>query len=223
MEAKDQGSLFESEIPENASEILNLQEAAFWFNVSKANNGKRDNASSQNSTLVEKSKDEISDEPPEKKLKSDEFVTPQSSSSFDFFDSVLKKPGPQKMFHCTANTCKKTFTNAIDSKRCLEAHKFLASQPPTTKTDDCRNKTSEVSAVVSEQVSKVVSKQGPLRDTPTFGHSKSSPTTLSKSPKGHLISKCPFDVYKPKTKKIFARISALASKKRSSINSFLNN
>ena len=49
MEAKDQGSLFESEIPENASEILNLQEAAFWFNVSKANTGKRDNASSQNS------------------------------------------------------------------------------------------------------------------------------------------------------------------------------
>ena len=129
METKDQGSSFELEIPqvtqisENTSEILNLQEAAFWFNVSKT---------------AEKSNDEISGEPPEKKLKSDEFVTPQSSSSFDFFDSVLKKPGPQKMFHCTANTCKKTFTNAIDSKRCLEAHKFLASQPPTTKADDYR-------------------------------------------------------------------------------------
>ena len=196
MEAKEQGSLFESKILENASEILNLQEAAFWFNVSKANNGKRDYNSSQNSPLVEKSNNEISDEPPEKKLKSDEFVAPQSSSSFDFFDSVLKKPGPQKMFHCTANTCKKTFTNAIDSKRCLEAHKFLASQPSTTKTDDCRNKTSEVSAVVSEQVSKVVSKQGPLSNTATFGHSKSSPTALSKSPKGHLISKCPYGVYK---------------------------
>ena len=70
---------------------------------------------------------------------------------------------------------------------------------------DYRNKTSEVSADVSEQVSKVVSKQGPLSDTATFGHSKSSPTTLSKSPKGNLISKCPFGVYKltqKQTKKI---------------------
>ena len=196
METKTQGSSFELENPqetqitENMSEILNLQEAAFWFNVSKTNNR------NSPAPLAEKSNDESSGEPPEKKLKSDEFVTPQSSSSFDFFDSVLKKPGPQKMFHCTANTCKKTFTNAIDSKRCLEAHKFLASQPPTTKTDDYRNKTSEVSAVASEQVSKEVSKQGSSSDTATFGHSKSSPTTLSKSPKGQLISKCPFDVYK---------------------------
>ena len=196
METKTQGSSFELENPqetqitENMSEILNLQEAAFWFNVSKTNNR------NSPAPLAEKSNDEISDEPPEKKLKSDEFVTPKSSSSFDFFDSVLKKPGPQKMFHCTANTCKKTFTNAIDSKRCLEAHKFLASQPPTTKTDDYRNKTSEVSAVASEQVSKEVSKQGSSSDTATFRHSKSSPTTLSKSPKGHLISKCPFNVYK---------------------------
>ena len=36
--------------------------------------------------------------------------------------------------------------------------------------------------------------------------------------KGQLISKCPFGVFKSpkKTKKIFVRISALASKKRSS-------
>ena len=34
--------------------------------------------------------------------------------------------------------------------------------------------------------------------------------------KGHLISKCPFGVFKsPQNNKIFVRISALASKKRS--------
>ena len=74
--------------------------------------------------------------------------------------------------------------------------KALFTDPIFSEGFDYRDKTSEVSAVVSGQVSKVVSKQGPLSDTATFGHSKSSPTTLSKSPKGHLISKRPFDVYK---------------------------
>ena len=48
-------------------------------------------------------------------------MVPEKKDSFDFFDSVWKKPGRQEMYNC--DLCPKTYTNLQEAKRCKDEHR----------------------------------------------------------------------------------------------------
>ena len=60
-------------------------------------------------------------------------------SSFDIFDSVLKRPGPQRMFKC--EFCPKTYTTQIEATRChkMASAASAASSPSSKEKHECCN------------------------------------------------------------------------------------